>query len=101
MIAIMAHLPGFMRLVLPYIGEHQPHQPGDDGDEAGQIEQRDDGRPVQVETGCGSGRRWLVVGHGCQPLKLCMETQNGCRSEEHTTELQSLMRISYAVFCLK
>src|SRR3546814_2430647 len=30
--------------------------------------------------------------------------ENGCcshRSEEHTSELQSLMRISYAVFCLK
>src|SRR3546814_4153997 len=26
---------------------------------------------------------------------------NGDRSEEHTSELQSLMRISYAVFCLK
>src|SRR3546814_4373069 len=26
---------------------------------------------------------------------------NGSRSEEHTSELQSLMRISYAVFCLK
>src|SRR3546814_15663864 len=26
---------------------------------------------------------------------------NGQRSEEHTSELQSLMRISYAVFCLK
>src|SRR3546814_7103356 len=26
---------------------------------------------------------------------------NGERSEEHTSELQSLMRISYAVFCLK
>src|SRR3546814_4642400 len=26
---------------------------------------------------------------------------NGGRSEEHTSELQSLMRISYAVFCLK
>src|SRR3546814_2311357 len=26
---------------------------------------------------------------------------NGKRSEEHTSELQSLMRISYAVFCLK
>src|SRR3546814_10578468 len=26
---------------------------------------------------------------------------NGRRSEEHTSELQSLMRISYAVFCLK
>src|SRR3546814_7205064 len=25
----------------------------------------------------------------------------GARSEEHTSELQSLMRISYAVFCLK
>src|SRR3546814_15296143 len=26
---------------------------------------------------------------------------NSVRSEEHTSELQSLMRISYAVFCLK
>src|SRR3546814_7257271 len=28
-------------------------------------------------------------------------TSDGVRSEEHTSELQSLMRISYAVFCLK
>src|SRR3546814_3436750 len=28
-------------------------------------------------------------------------TTKGARSEEHTSELQSLMRISYAVFCLK
>src|SRR3546814_7706139 len=28
-------------------------------------------------------------------------TLGGGRSEEHTSELQSLMRISYAVFCLK
>src|SRR3546814_4668024 len=27
--------------------------------------------------------------------------QSPARSEEHTSELQSLMRISYAVFCLK
>src|SRR3546814_10094120 len=27
--------------------------------------------------------------------------QDHARSEEHTSELQSLMRISYAVFCLK
>src|SRR3546814_8517674 len=26
---------------------------------------------------------------------------SGSRSEEHTSELQSLMRISYAIFCLK
>src|SRR3546814_7282734 len=35
----------------------------------------------------------------CQPLWLAGAV-NG-RSEEHTSELQSLMRISYAVFCLK
>src|SRR3546814_4027418 len=28
-------------------------------------------------------------------------SQNAARSEEHTSELQSLMRISYDVFCLK
>src|SRR3546814_6773545 len=27
--------------------------------------------------------------------------EGGTRSDEHTSELQSLMRISYAVFCLK
>src|SRR3546814_3173337 len=30
-----------------------------------------------------------------------MESLDAYRSEEHTSELQSLMRISYAVFCLK
>src|SRR3546814_1124763 len=29
------------------------------------------------------------------------QAENAIRSEEHTSELQSLMRISYAVFCLK
>src|SRR3546814_13693302 len=29
------------------------------------------------------------------------EIRRSARSEEHTSELQSLMRISYAVFCLK
>src|SRR3546814_3999760 len=33
--------------------------------------------------------------HGERPF-----TEIGLRSEEHTSELQSLMRISYAVFCL-
>src|SRR3546814_6593563 len=30
-----------------------------------------------------------------------VEPDQRCRSEEHTSELQSLMRISYAVYCLK
>src|SRR3546814_6606715 len=36
-------------------------------------------------------------GGTAEPVKL----QASGRSEEHTSELQSLMRISYAVFCLK
>src|SRR3546814_8937695 len=37
----------------------------------------------------------LVAGRMRLPFR------HGTRSEEHTSELQSLMRISYAVFCLK
>src|SRR3546814_2049649 len=36
-----------------------------------------------------------------QPQTLGQVLENDPRSEEHTSELQSLMRISYAVFCLK
>src|SRR3546814_2275180 len=39
---------------------------------------------------------WDVVNEAVDP-----ETGGLIRSEEHTSELQSLMRISYAVFCLK
>src|SRR3546814_10027576 len=34
-------------------------------------------------------------------FKRCRDAVASGRSEEHTSELQSLMRISYAVFCLK
>src|SRR3546814_3300478 len=34
-------------------------------------------------------------------LQLLTDAHPKTRSEEHTSELQSLMRISYAVFCLK
>src|SRR3546814_7445572 len=34
-------------------------------------------------------------------LQSLVEHRESRRSEEHTSELQSLMRISYAVFCLK
>src|SRR3546814_3273862 len=36
---------------------------------------------------------------GCLHPALCRPARH--RSEEHTSELQSLMRLSYAVFCLK
>src|SRR3546814_8971796 len=47
----------------------------------------------------------LYFSSGTPPLDAIpfylMEAENLHRSEEHTSELQSLMRISYAVFCLK
>src|SRR3546814_7557171 len=51
-----------------------------------------------------SCRFWSAVGSlGCAAVDAGPATigLNGPRSEEHTSELQSLMRISYAVFCLK
>src|SRR3546814_6166047 len=38
---------------------------------------------------------------GLRLARLVKGNPQGVRSEEHTSELQSLMRISYAVFCLK
>src|SRR3546814_4743526 len=76
----------------------------------------------QIPVPCGSADRWLSGGRFrlwrrfryCRPERMCLRRQR-CprrrmraprdpepeRSEEHTSELQSLMRISYAVFCLK
>src|SRR3546814_10519029 len=41
------------------------------------------------------------VGEVVERASRCALLGRGPRSEEHTSELQSLMRISYAVFCLK
>src|SRR3546814_6611399 len=49
------------------------------------------GRRSGTGSNCDRNRAIPCSGKGCPP----------CRSEEHTSELQSLMRISYAVFCLK
>src|SRR3546814_9857320 len=45
----------------------------------------------------GLNTRWLMVGEDFR----YGHKRSGDRSEEHTSELQSLMRNSYAVFCLK
>src|SRR3546814_15061423 len=39
--------------------------------------------------------------HAFVEVRAKLACGRGVRSEEHTSELQSLMRISYAVFCLK
>src|SRR3546814_3117522 len=47
------------------------------------------------------GQNQLCLFH--RPVQPSLDLFQSCRwrSEEHTSELQSLMRISYAVFCLK
>src|SRR3546814_5844010 len=46
-------------------------------------------------------RALLELVHGVTRTKVTGGEPSGARSEEHTSELQSLIRISYAVFCLK
>src|SRR3546814_8377075 len=61
------------------------------------------------QTGSGrhgplDSRRFLINSGSKEELRSAKQTGRGMmlkRSEEHTSELQSLMRISYAVFCLK
>src|SRR3546814_4635746 len=55
----------------------------------------DVGMNDDADLGFGSGTRNESRGMRDCSLVVCD------RSEEHTSELQSLMRISYAVFCLK
>src|SRR3546814_2044828 len=43
----------------------------------------------------------VFFNHFCRQQTECFRSCFFARSEEHTSELQSLMRISYAVFCLK
>src|SRR3546814_12182337 len=64
---------------------HSRHQPVDEQHTDG--EDIEHGFALQPE-GIGGGDRHISKG-------------GDARSEEHTSELQSLMRISYAVFCLK
>src|SRR3546814_6742067 len=54
------------------------------------------GLAVDVEAGAGGEG----IAHGAN-TPVAGAGNPGGRSEEHTSELQSLMRISYAVFCLK
>src|SRR3546814_4095091 len=69
------------------------------------------GLAIGADEGLGPVRLQPLAG-GCQAgeaagadlpadLRHDMADAVGLRSEEHTSELQSLMRISYAVFCLQ
>src|SRR3546814_7800462 len=59
--------------------------------------------PAGCRGGEPRGRPGFHHGHGRRPAGRAAQSDGAGddRSEEHTSELQSLMRSSYAVFCLK
>src|SRR3546814_6277688 len=66
------------------------------------------GQPFAHHQADGRGQRHFIAATGTADRigahlqdKRFIEVGGNARSEEHTSELQSLMRISYAVFCLK
>src|SRR3546814_4473938 len=71
-------------------------------------QQRIDGQLQQPDSdvGCALAQQWIHAmrltreRQGRSPARLTLYPRHR-RSEEHTSELQSLMRITYAVFCLK
>src|SRR3546814_1521169 len=101
------------RVVLESQGRavEQLHQPG----ALVELLQRGDGCMLEAGIGLGQDTPEVAVGDaagnegtnhgesdlGIGPAGEAADFPRGERSEEHTSELQSLMRISYAVFCLK
>src|SRR3546814_8198518 len=83
----------------------QPQQVGGVGTECraqrpAQQQHQDDGGTA----GAGAFQQpaeQVSLRHRRSPPAACEVRRHRPRSEEHTSELQSLMRISYAVFCLK
>src|SRR3546814_2788612 len=74
-----------------------------DVDDMGDIVTLPHQRPAQgvsEDIGAQVAKMSIIINRRSAAIDAHMAGRNG-RSEEHTSELQSLMRISYAVFCLK
>src|SRR3546814_7014435 len=99
---IIAHLGGSQRCALP--GHHIFTVLEEFGRSA--VERKHD-IVTRLETGFFNRRHnevKRILGRGqrrCETAFISHGCRQTLRSEEHTSELQSLMRISYAVFCLK
>src|SRR3546814_9079360 len=78
--------------------DRRPHPRGGEG--ALEIIAVIDAREQLVRERAGIERETHIV-IGGEDLRVRLGLIGETRSEEHTSELQSLMRISYAVFCLK
>src|SRR3546814_3052797 len=93
-----AHFRAFRLIAVAAGAKHEDQSSA--GMRAQRIERRRDGVGgvgiVDIDGRAGAGDRGAFESPAHR-----LETSEIARSEEHTSELQSLMRISYAVFCLK
>src|SRR3546814_8158774 len=89
--------------VLDRIARENVRIAGRDDDPDAKVAERPGGmlaaRPTAEIVARDQDRRALILGPVEQIVRVGAQALE--RSEEHTSELQSLMRISYAVFCLK
>src|SRR3546814_9998648 len=114
-----AEMDGFSAVRLHQAGRRRHRRGGRTG-RGGARRERAEARTARGLTltgmaACPPSRIFDGGHHGSRTPKLCARTAISAprgarhalvalrhlRSEEHTSELQSLMRISYAVFCLK
>src|SRR3546814_3929067 len=96
------------QLRLPVAAEQQREivEPGDDALQLDALDQEHGHRGLALSKGVEENILEILVfiGHICLlflAVKPRVRRRFSPRSEEHTSELQSLMRTSYAVFCLK
>src|SRR3546814_5230786 len=97
-IGIWCGAGGLRGAVDPVMGNADDAAPVDGIGGGWRIELHGSGPLLTVERGKGAGGQLLLEGIVRGGPRAA---ERSVRSEEHTSELQSLMRISYAVFCLK
>src|SRR3546814_10633403 len=87
---------------LDFVAEAAAHYPGftlrREAEAVATIETAGRTTGVRLASGDEVQARLVIAADGRHSV---LRAQSGLRSEEQTSELQSLMRISYAVFCLK
>src|SRR3546814_2344001 len=81
------------------LGSRERHRGGSDRGEARFVEREEAG--ALHEVGDRQAARKARAASGGEDMVGTGDIIADRRSEEHTSELQSLMRTSYAVFCLK
>src|SRR3546814_9003819 len=91
----MSEAPAFQRLDESGRRSHRPDGVGRRRPDTDTKHVADADHPLSLGLGLEK-QRLDIAGEGTPYF----DVESGYRSEEHTSELQSLLRISYAVFCL-